>query len=130
MILPTTEFDVKVGPFLYHVKYSKEVAREGSCFGCTHNNEQEIYLDPDVKPQKLKQTLLHEILHACTFVNGLVYRFDEKENRLPTEEEVVWKLSMTLHEVMEDNRWLFEYEEVAEKGETGCKGLRGKATKS
>jgi len=106
MKLPATDFTVKVGPFVYEVIYSDNVAEEGQVFGSTHNNEQKIFLDPRKKKQKQEQAFIHEVLHACTFVNGLVYRLGDKEDRVP-EEDIVRETSMTLYQVIKDNPEVF-----------------------
>lgn len=107
MTLPKKNFTIKVGPFTYQVKYSLEIAEEGQAFGSTHNNEQMIFLDPNKPIQKIEQTFLHEVLHACSFMNGLAYRFEDKEGRKPTEEDVVREMSMSLYQVMKDNPSIF-----------------------
>lgn len=106
MKIPLKNFKVKVGAFEYEVIYSKDTANEGDAFGSTHNGDQKIFLDPTLKKQKIEQTFLHEVMHACTFVNGIVYRFAE-EDKMPSEEEVIKALSMTLYGVIKDNPKLF-----------------------
>lgn len=108
MVLPSKNFKVKVGPFFYLVRYSKEIAEEGQSFGSTHNNNQWIFLDPDKSKEKIEHTFLHELIHACMFVNGLTYRFDKKDlDKRPSEEDVVRELSMTLYQVIKDNPRIF-----------------------
>lgn len=109
MILPTKNFTVKIGPFIYEVVYSDDVSKEGNVFGSTHNNNQKIYIQKsDIKPQKQEQTFLHELIHACHFVNGLIYRFDMKKlEELPSEEDVCREDSMTLYEIIKDNPKIF-----------------------
>lgn len=115
MNLPDKNFKVKVGPFIYEVLYSEGLAEEGKYFGCSYDNEQKIILDPNKPEQKIKQTLVHELMHACNFVNGLTYRFDDKNN-LPSEEDVIRELSMTFYQVMIDNPRIFSNEKVATTG--------------
>ncbi len=108
MKLPKEDFTVKIGPFIYEVKYSADIAEEGQVFGSTHSNNQNIFLDPNKKPQKIEQTFIHELFHACMFVNGLCYRFalDDKDRR-PNEEETIRELSMSFYQVIKDNPELF-----------------------
>ncbi len=105
--LPKKNFNIKVGPYVYRVCYSADIANEGQAFGSTHNDNQRIFIDPQRPLQKMEQTFLHEILHACTFVNGLAYRFEDKETRRPSEEDVVRELSGTLFQFIQDNKFLF-----------------------
>jgi hypothetical protein len=108
MKLPKQNFKLKVGPFEYEVKYSSDIAAEGECFGSTHNNDQNIFLDPNRKLQKIEQTFIHELLHACAFVNGLTYRWDEKDSvKHPDEEDMVREMSITLYQVIKDNPKIF-----------------------
>lgn len=106
MKVPTKDFTLRIGPFDYDVIYSEEVANEENCFGSTHNNEQKIFLEPKRKRQKIEQTLIHEVLHACAFVSGLSYRFGRKDEA-PSEEDVVRELSMVFYQVMKDNPKVF-----------------------
>lgn len=122
MKIPKENFVIKVGPFEYKVKYSDDVADEGNVFGSTHNNDQVIFLDPKRPWQKVEQTFIHELLHACTFVSGLMYRFEDKEQK-PTEEDVCRELSMTLFQVFIDNPNIFN-------GRGGDKYVKNKKTKS
>lgn len=109
MNLPKSNFKIKVGPFIYQVKYSVDVANEGSIFGSCHNNEQIIFLDPNKPKQKIEQTFIHELLHACMFVNGLCYRFDKDESSSkPNEEDIARDMSMTLYQVFIDNPTVFK----------------------
>lgn len=101
---------IKVGPFEYSVKFDKVVANEGSVFGTTHNNDQLIVLDPDKPDQKIDQTLVHELLHACMFISGLTYRFTDKEP--VSEEDVCRELSIVLYQVLKDNPGVFEYKSI------------------
>ena len=87
--------DIKVGGFIYRCEYSKDITNESNSFGSCHNDYQKIFIDPDKPLQKQKQTLLHELLHACTFVSGLLYRFSIDDEKLrPNEEQTVNDLSM------------------------------------
>ncbi len=106
MKLPESNFTVKVGPFVYEVIYSSEIADESSVFGSTHNNDQKIFLDPQRKKQKQEQTFIHEILHACMFVNGLCYRLGDKEDTV-SEEDIIRETSVTLYQVLKDNPEVF-----------------------
>lgn len=106
MTLPEKDFKIKIGPFWYEVKYSHDIAAEGEVYGSTHSSDQKIFIDPDRPLQKREQTFVHEVFHACNFVNGMCYRFDEKEKK-PSEEEVVRAMSMVFYQVLLDNPKIF-----------------------
>ncbi len=109
MKIPDKDFEVKVGPYTYEVKYSTEIANEGSCFGSTHNNDQKIFIDPNRKQQKKYVAFLHELFHAIHFVNGITYRLDSKEREgLPTEEDFCREDATTLYQVIVDNPLIFK----------------------
>ena len=100
---------VKVGPYVYDVISDENVANEGACFGSTHNDHLKIFIDPNKPEQKQKQTFVHELLHACMFVAGLTYRFqDDDKSRRPTEEDVCRDLSTVLYQVVMDNPEVFK----------------------
>lgn len=109
MNIPLENFSIKVGPFTYEVIYSDDVPNEGNAFGCTHSDHQKIFIHTKYPRQKQVQTFIHELLHAVTFVSGLVYRFDKKEvDAKPTEEDVVREMSIVLYQVLNDNPEIFK----------------------
>lgn len=100
MIIPKK---LKIIGFEWQVKESQEIADEGACFGSTHTQTQTIYLEKKAPIQKKEQVLLHEILHALWWQQGLGIRFkDEKK----IEEEVITTLSQGLYQVLKDNNLL------------------------
>lgn len=108
MRIPTKDFKIKIGPFIYEVIYSDGVSKEGNVFGSTHNDQQIIYLQKSgIKRQKQEQTFVHELLHAIHFVNGIIYRFDSKES-LPSEEDVCREDSVLLYQIIRDNVEVFK----------------------
>jgi hypothetical protein len=98
---------IKVGPFLYTIEHSSDIAAEGNCYGSTHHNSHKIFIDPKVTEVQQRQTLIHEIMHVCVFINGLTYRL-EKDQKV-TEEDLIREMSMTFFQVMEDNKEFFKW---------------------
>lgn len=94
---------LKIIGFEWQVKESQAIADEGNCFGSTHTQNQIIYLEPKSPLQKKEQVLLHEILHAIWWQQGLGIRFKDKKE---IEEEVVTTLSQGLYQVLKDNNLL------------------------
>lgn len=107
MKIPEKDFKIKVGPFIYNVIYSKDVALEGGCYGSNHNRTQRIFLEPGNSKERTEETFLHEVIHSFTANNGLWHRFEEKE-KLPNEEEVVRQISMSLYQFILDNPEIFK----------------------
>jgi len=109
MNLPDRDFNVKIGPFIYEVIYSDDISQESNVFGSTHSNQQKIFIQKsELKRQKREQTFLHELLHACHFINGLTYRFESKDKEaLPNEEDVCRDDSTVLYQVIQDNPEIF-----------------------
>lgn len=108
MKIPSENFTIKIGPLDYDVCYSADIANEGESFGSTHNNEQRIFIDPAKKRQKQEHTFIHELLHAIFFVNGLTYRFGQKDvDRLPSEEDTVRETATLLYQVIKENPHIF-----------------------
>jgi len=98
MIIPPT---LKIGPFIWEIKESEEVANEGNVYGSTHHSKQKIFLEPSETQQKKEQVLIHETMHVIWHQAGLGKRYDKDHPRI--EEEVVHALSMGLYQVLKDN---------------------------
>ena len=91
---------LKINGFDWKIEESGPVSLAAECFGTTHYGTQTIYLDPTMTDQKKKQCLLHGILHAVWWMQGLGAR--PKDQKL-TEEEVIAALSFGLYQVLNDN---------------------------
>lgn len=102
MNIPNT---VKIGGFTWTVEQREDVTREGDAFGLTHFTKQKIFLDPNETQQKKEQVLLHEILHAIWWQQGLGARYKDKDD---LEEEMVQAMSMGLYQVLKDNKFNYE----------------------
>ena len=94
---------LKIIGFEWQIKESQEIADEGACFGSTHTQSQTIYLEKRALTQKKEQVLLHEILHALWWQQGLSQRFTKQKE---IEEEIITTLSQGLYQVLKDNNLL------------------------
>lgn len=99
MIIPEK---LKIGGFEWSVQSHEDVSRESDTFGSTHTATQKIFIEPNIPQQKKEQTLLHEILHAVWWQNGIERTTEDKK----LEERVVHSLSMGLYQVLKDNDFL------------------------
>lgn len=101
---------VKVGPFIYDIKLDaariRELEKENDMelFGFTTHNKLEIVINPDMADSMLRETVLHEILHAVIYATGLGDRFTEKQ-----EEHLVRALSPALFQFILDNPTVVRY---------------------
>jgi hypothetical protein len=88
---PTT---IKVGPFFYEVEVD-DAKVPNSLYGVCDKSEQKISLHTDQSDQRLRLSLLHEVLHAlCDLAN-----LDDD----PVEERIVTQLSPVLLAVLLEN---------------------------
>ena len=88
MGIPST---VQIGPLRFRVIADKEELRavrqqyfiSDETVGLMHGLTQRILLDPDVAPDEIADTLLHEVLHACFHTSraGLGEKREEKAVR-------------------------------------------------
>lgn len=105
-----TPTHVRVGPYTYTVKVDaeriKELEKESDTdlYGITTHGHLEIVLQPDVADMVLRETLLHEILHAVLFNTGLSDRMTDK-----AEEHMVRALSPALFSLLRENPDLVRY---------------------
>lgn len=103
---------LKVGPFTYNVietgaecrtlldGITTRAHKDGECGHCDHNNL-ELRVHPDINKQVKRETLLHEALHACTNVTGILAQLGRKR-----EERVVARLAPVVLKMLRDNPWL------------------------
>lgn len=87
----------------WEVKQSKEIAREGNCYGSTHHTPQRIYIDPELPQQKKEQTFIHELLHVAWDGAGLT---QNKKFERADEEMIVEALANMMYHMMKDNNLL------------------------
>jgi hypothetical protein len=106
----STPTSVRVGPYTYVVKVDKDRIKElekesdTDLYGITTHGLLEIVLQPDVADMVLRETLLHEVLHAVLFNTGLSDRMTDK-----AEEHLVRALSPALFGLLRDNHNLVQY---------------------
>lgn len=98
MKIPKT---VKIMGFDWSIKKDKSVATEGNIYGSTHHGSQTIFLDPENTPQKMEETLLHEMLHAIAWQTGVEKRHRKLEG---VEEDFITALASGLYSVIRDNK--------------------------
>lgn len=96
--------EVKVGPYRYDIEYRDEVSEsEPDLFGLTVNRDHKIIVSARQSDAALRDTVLHEVMHAIFFTSGL---FREVEN----EERIVAAAATWLLMLLQDNprlaRWL------------------------
>lgn len=100
---------IKIGAYIYKIKFSEDVANEGDCYGSTHHSTENIFIAPKYSQAKKETTFIHELLHAVFEVAGLNHRFDTKNKEaLPTCEDVVRETATVLYQVIKDNPKIFK----------------------
>ena len=103
---------VKVGPFLYSIFFDKEKLKQAtldhgsSVSGYCRKDKLEIIIDPDLDIQVKRETLWHEIKHAC--FAWVAISIDS-----PTEEQIVCLTAPLELSVLRENKDLVEYLTVA-----------------
>jgi hypothetical protein len=102
---------INIGGYVYSVTVDEALANvvaldngEGRVLGATRYRHQSIVLDPDQHPQQLRDTLLHEVLHA---LNDTAYALGDP--RTPIEEETILRLTPPLLTLLRDNPKLVEF---------------------
>ena len=102
--MPTMPGDIKVCGHVFQVRpMSEELARDLEAIGDYDRTRLVIRVADYLAPTKAAETLLHEVLHACTDAAGLM---DEPGR---TDEDVVNPLSRVLFSVIQDNPGLMPY---------------------
>lgn len=99
-----------VGSFVYRIVLDEERMRvlekeaNSDLFGITSHGDLEIALHPGCAEMIIRETLLHEVLHAVFYNTGLTERLSEK-----MEEQVIRALSPALFDLMRRNPALLAY---------------------
>ena len=99
---------VKVGPYIIDVVESKELQNKGNCNGCFDSDNLKITIYEQQNKQLKKDTLIHEIFHACIYVNNLIggmKGLNEEEG----EELIVRTMATSFFAVMIENPKLIKY---------------------
>lgn len=96
---------VRVGPHRYRIRYDKDAIdlkatehNERRLYGLTEPTAQVIHIDPTLAPDQLRDTVLHEVLHACLSLIGA-----DEQLSPGKEERLVRALSPVLLQVLCDN---------------------------
>jgi hypothetical protein len=96
--------EITVGPFTYTVSDDRHDVDRASfeekdqLLGGCHHTSLRIVIEPDQHPAVAAETLLHEVLHCCTQVAGLLDELGERR-----EEQVVRRLAPLLLDVLRRN---------------------------
>jgi hypothetical protein len=80
--------DLKIGGHTVRVHLQRNLIKDEAAAGM-YIASGDIYLDASLPPEQLKETLLHECIHACEHIYGL---------RLP--ERTVRELGIGLHQML------------------------------
>ena len=94
---------MRVGPYTYTIEYRDEISEsEPDLFGLTLNRDHKIIVSTRQTDLALKDTMLHECVHAIFAASGL---FREVDN----EERVVAQASTWLLMLLRDNHELSRF---------------------
>lgn len=95
---------LKIGFFTWKVVFQP---LDGSDHGYTLKDEKAIYIDSKGSSQEQRETLFHELCHAC-FADSPVFKLDypSAEDR---EEDAIRHLSPAMMQVICDNKWLQKF---------------------
>jgi len=91
-MIPT---EVKIGCATWNVVYVRSDEEFGECRPKTH----ELVIVEGQAEREEEETLVHEILHACTKLVGI------DSDKKYTEDEWVNRLSPIVHTVLRENGW-------------------------
>jgi hypothetical protein len=89
---------IKVGGIYYDVEYKELVSESNAQLGWCRYDKARIEINNTVNEQVQEQTLIHELTHAM---------FNEAGIDIENEEDVVNKLGLILHQVLQDNDFSF-----------------------
>ena len=103
MSLPAT---VQVGAYAYTIQVCAEIGRDLGHDGNHNRTLQRIRLNPSQGPDSLRDTLLHEILHAVCSNSGLDGADEEFKK---VEEQFIYLVVPGLLGVIRDNPLLLAY---------------------
>lgn len=97
--------EVWFGPFLYGV-HMEESLRDRSRLGITWPDDQVIEINPSQETGRMRDTMLHEILHGLFSQIG---QKDQGGKLKMTEEELIRRLSPALLDFLRTNRQMVLY---------------------
>lgn len=93
---------ILIGPFRWNVRYVKLMPEH---YGMEIPAKLELQIDPGLAPDQTRETLAHEVLHACIFVGNR----GTKPSIMATDDEFIEASAPTLMQVMHDNPALVAY---------------------
>ena len=97
------ENTLKVSNNTYSFRIKKNI-REYAYLGMTKSDKQRIYIMTGLNLEVLKDTLLHEVLHAIYHAQSL----NQVSNLQDTEEYLVSVFATNIMQVIQDNPWFGE----------------------
>ena len=102
MVIPRT---IKVGPHVYSI-VRKTVEEMPDDLGNTDFDANEIRIRKNLRGNKAKEILVHELLHSCSYPS---FTGAYAENEKYTPEDFVNALAPVLLQVLQDNPALVKY---------------------
>lgn len=102
------DFNLKIGALTYRVIFDALTTAERESYGATNHDGQIIYLDPNLKKDRLKLTFIHEILHVCFALNGLNEMIEGEEKVTLYSENIVRALAPSLTQILIENKDIFK----------------------
>jgi len=93
---------IKIANHVYTIEeWEPDLALATGCFGLCQNNELNIKISTDYSQSQIKETLLHEVLHAINWT----YHIEEGD----CEERTVTAMASALSQVFQDNKEFREF---------------------
>lgn len=90
---------VRVGPF----DWSIVLEEPDGAWGDTNFEKLRIRVSPNIEPAAQRETLLHELMHACHLSNGV------ESDKQTDPETVISAVSATLSDTLQRNPGLIRY---------------------
>lgn len=88
--------NIKIGCINWQVILRESLSDEG-CRGKCYKDRNEIHITTDLPDSAQKETLMHEVLHACCHFVGIT-----EEDKI-TEEEFCTRITPILRTVLKEN---------------------------
>ncbi len=85
---------VTIGPYKYGIKLVKELGEPEELDGVTDTAGSRLLIKKDLSPSRMRETVMHEILHAIWDVTNLPKAYEEK---------VIMRLSPILLDTLQRN---------------------------
>lgn len=99
---------IAVGPFVWPIRYEAETIKTSARmdgadkFGFTRPERTDIIVDPDRSEQGLRETILHEAIHAAVWTYGIDCDHND-------EESVVAPLASAILDIIRRNPKVLEF---------------------